>query len=529
MIKTFYINSTLAPYNDEEFAWLQSLLLNQGIIGDSVGALGMAVTQLGSPGMGVQVSAGKALVQITKGGRTFKVVVSNDAVVTPLIANNATGSNRVDAIIVRVNVTNEPNVSKSNIGTIETVLGSGTSPLSDGAITALVGSDGWYRLANITVANGAVSILNGSIADVRSKVTFNDGVGFSPLLTTSSAGVADAGKIPKLDAGGRLDPSFFPDAVFGDGSDGNIVLDGSTDFTSVGFGAPSSSIYTMTRNVYANNLTINNGVEVRPNGFRIYVKGTLTGIGTAKITYNGSNGGNATGSTAGTGASAVSTTGQFVNIAGGNGTNGGSSGNNATTASTPSAQVGVIGGAGVRGGRGGGRNDSADTTPGTPTSTAPIIKFPTLRALVLMMLDLKADGTFNKLVPAGGAGGGSGGNGYTASGSGVGGGGGGGGASGGIVAIFALNLVGTITIEAKGGNGGNGVQNTANGGGGGGGAGGSGGAIVLVYGYKTWTATYTVTGGTAGGTGTNGNAPNVMDSLPGNAGVTYQIPLSSLL
>lgn len=207
--KTYFINSTQAAYTDEEFAWFQTLLLSQGIIGNAAGAIGMQVAQLGTPGMGVQVSAGKALVQITKGGRTFKVVVENDAAANVLIAGNSSGSNRVDAIIVRVDVDAEPNVSKSNVGTIEVVLGSGVAALNDAAVQAAIGSDGFYRLANVTVANGAVSILNGSIADTRSKVTFTDAMGFSPLFTTTSAGAADAGKIPKLDASGKLDVSFL--------------------------------------------------------------------------------------------------------------------------------------------------------------------------------------------------------------------------------------------------------------------------------------------------------------------------------
>lgn len=207
--KTYFINSTQAAYTDEEFAWLQSLFLSEGIIGDEVGALGFEVTQLGTPGMGVQVAAGKALVEITKDGRTFKVVVESDAVANPLIAENSSGSNRIDAIVLRVDVDAEPNVSKSNIATIETVLGDGVSALSDGDIDTALGDDGWIRLADITVANGAVSILNASIADQRSKVQFNDAMGFGAIFIDESAGAADEGKVPMLNASGKLDDSFL--------------------------------------------------------------------------------------------------------------------------------------------------------------------------------------------------------------------------------------------------------------------------------------------------------------------------------
>ncbi len=180
MISTYFMNSTLAKYNDADFAWLQTNVLGAGVFADSTGnTLHMAVAQSGTPGMSVQVAIGKALVQITKLTKTFKVIVDSDAISTVAIASNATGANRVDAIVVRVNVTTEPNILKSNVGTIEVVLGTGVSALSDAAITTALGADGWYRLANVTVANGAVSILNASIADVRAKITTNNAIGIS--------------------------------------------------------------------------------------------------------------------------------------------------------------------------------------------------------------------------------------------------------------------------------------------------------------------------------------------------------------
>ena len=74
------------------------------------------------------------------------------------------------------------------------------------------------------------------------------------------------------------------------------------------------------------------------------------------------------------------------------------------------------------------------------------------------------------------------------------------------------------------------VSDDANKGGGGGGAGGNGGVAVVIYETKTWTGSYTLTGGSGGalgngvGTGGNGTAGNA-----GAAGVSYEILYGALL
>jgi hypothetical protein len=63
------------------------------------------------------------------------------------------------------------------------------------------------------------------------------------------------------------------DSVYGTGMDGSVTLDGST--TVLGM-APSSSVYSMTRDMFFNNLTLNTSVRLAPNGYRIFVKNLLT-------------------------------------------------------------------------------------------------------------------------------------------------------------------------------------------------------------------------------------------------------------
>lgn len=66
------------------------------------------------------------------------------------------------------------------------------------------------------------------------------------------------------------------DSVYGTGADGDATLDGTTTVLSM---APSASVYTMTRDMYFNDLTINASVRLQPNGYRIFVKGTLKFMG----------------------------------------------------------------------------------------------------------------------------------------------------------------------------------------------------------------------------------------------------------
>jgi len=64
-----------------------------------------------------------------------------------------------------------------------------------------------------------------------------------------------------------------PDPVYGTGMDGSVTLDGTTTILSM---APSSSVYTMTRDIYCYNLTINASVTLKTAGYRLFVKNILT-------------------------------------------------------------------------------------------------------------------------------------------------------------------------------------------------------------------------------------------------------------
>ena len=67
--------------------------------------------------------------------------------------------------------------------------------------------------------------------------------------------------------------AYSTDPVYGTGMDGDAVLNGTS--TVLGM-IPVSSVYTMTRDMFLNNLTISANVQLNPGGYRIFVKNLLT-------------------------------------------------------------------------------------------------------------------------------------------------------------------------------------------------------------------------------------------------------------
>jgi hypothetical protein len=70
-----------------------------------------------------------------------------------------------------------------------------------------------------------------------------------------------------------------PDPIYGTGADGDATLDGTS--TVLGM-IPVLNVYSMTSDLYFDDLIINNGVRLSPNGYRIFVKNTLS-LGTNSI------------------------------------------------------------------------------------------------------------------------------------------------------------------------------------------------------------------------------------------------------
>lgn len=394
----------------------------------------------------------------------------------------------------------------------------------------------------------------------------------------NSAGASSENKVPKAGNRGFVSGGWI-EAAFGDGSDGDVTI---------------SSPTTLTRNMYYNNLTVNDVLTT--DGYRIFVKNTLAGNGTIKFpdgdrgTNAGAGNGTTGGGSGGQGGNANNQARPLVNTPGaggggggagtllgagnqGNGSGGsggaggngggkggdGGTGNNTTggglgqggvvdarLGSTPAGVQANNGANGATGptdggnpGRAGGNGGNglngqigANGT-GSGNNTA-MQAFGLSRMDAYNLMDPTPYGFFARRIPgANGGKGGSGGGANTGGSSagrrsGAGGGGGGAGASGGPVWIAARVWNGTFTIMAKGGNGGNGSDgappnsvgagNATGGTGGDGGNGGPGGISVVIYQTKSWTGTYTLTGGVGGVKGAGGAANGASAGTDGSNG-----------
>lgn len=359
----------------------------------------------------------------------------------------------------------------------------------------------------------------------------------STLIGLIATSTPIANKVAVSDTSSTLDSWVSKTNVFGKGTDGSYVLDG-TQGTVVGlFTRNSSTSYTLLKDAQFINLTINSGVTLETNGFIIYGTGSLVNNGT--IQNNGGPGGDASGITpgiAGTSTPANTLASSTPGRPGGAGCGPsgdciGSAGGNGLTSTI------ALGSNGVAGGVGGG--DSFGNMGGGPGSAGVVVSAESLVYVLpffntvitsgselssFFALRAKATSSSYTLSTSAGSGSGGGGRVQNPSTNGISGGGGGSGATGGPVEInFAMiSNNGTIqSLGGKGGRGGNGTADTGCSGGGGGGGGGNGGIIAMAYSYYFDSGLVTTTPGSAGLAGVSSGscfAPG-----PGNDGVAGKV------
>ena len=308
--------------------------------------------------------------------------------------------------------------------------------------------------------------------------------------------------------------------LFGPGTDGDKTV-----------AAPE----TLTSDKYYDNLTLND--DLNANGYRIYVKGTLTRAAGKKIYNNGSAGGVGGDATSGTGgaAGAAGTKAPgnslpegVAGMAGAVGANINSVGNNGVTGTSVASVLSPNNGS--AGGNGGATTSGpAGGTGGVAGVSTQTKSLPKTIGSCEKLIDVSGSTVTAQRTSAASGSGASG-----AAFNGVGdasGGGGGSGSTGGIVYVCAYKIVSAdaaTMLQAKGGaggNAGNGFATTF--GGSGGGGGGNGGAIILIHSGKTGTVTTDVTGGAGGSKSLkNGAASNGTDGAAGNAGFTFELDLT---
>ena len=315
------------------------------------------------------------------------------------------------------------------------------------------------------------------------------------------------------DAKGALMPTSSLESAyltpFGDGNDGDVIISVDT---------------TLTRDMFYENLTINNGVSLNVGSYRIFVKETLINNGTIH-----NNGNNASGNTAGAAIASGSLPGAVAGVNGGSAvaiSNGALTGGAAIAGNSVAKALGNAAVAGVGGGDShtdASGNGPAGATAAAGSKTGTI--FNAIRNYIAAYNLFDVLPSFAQLggPPSGSSGSGGGSSCSTASGtcSGSSGSGGGSGGPGGIVTIFAKKIENKGIISVVGGDAGagsnasfTGTSTNYAGGGGGAGAPGNGGIIILVYsilsaeGTLNISAGATASGGTgvAGGTNSYGNS-----------------------
>lgn len=378
----------------------------------------------------------------------------------------------------------------------------GNLALNGGSLTSTAATFNLVN-ANVTTVNfagGASTALNiGNTAatnTVLGQTKFSQGLsGSLTKLTDGTSYITQGVNVAVTTASNgsvSIASNNIPVSFLGDASDGSATLDGVATFTWVTL---AGSVYTMTRDALLRDLTINNTITLRTQGYLPYVKGTLTNNGTYEAKGNDASGVSVGG--------AFSNAGSFAISAGSGGSGAGPTTGNGTGNPGNGSGGNSIGGSGGNGGTAGAQAGGTGNNSAAPAST-----LGSWRDLgFLIRKRLFSGATVNSLNGSGGGGGGA------VNGDGVnsGTGGGGGGASPNCY-VFCDTLNNGGTIRTIGGSGGNGVSagGTTKAGGGGGGA---GGGIIIAANTVTALGTVTSVGGSIG-SGANGGS----NGSPGTAG-----------
>lgn len=179
--------------SEEANAWSTDFI-SEGIVGSYTNTSGVApatggfaVNAQGTPDMTVAVSAGVAYVQGTptsQNSQTFRI--KNTASSNVTISANSSGSTKYDWVYIKLDATklNGPNVAGDDAATL--VTSRSTSQSSDDGTPPTYG----YPIAVVTVSNGASSITNGNIRDLRANCIVNLG------SSSVSSGWTDLGYAP---------------------------------------------------------------------------------------------------------------------------------------------------------------------------------------------------------------------------------------------------------------------------------------------------------------------------------------------
>lgn len=175
-IYTLRSGGTAHP-EDSFLQYFSDLVIASGVKDLSSDAHWKVTEKGGGADMSVDVAAGRAMVR----GTSSNVYPSrNTAAVNKAIGNNASGNPRIDAVVLYIDLAATPDAGSTNVAKLSVVAGtpaaSPTAPSDSDIQTAVGASNPFLRLADVTVANGAVTIVNANIADqrVRAKMRYSN-------------------------------------------------------------------------------------------------------------------------------------------------------------------------------------------------------------------------------------------------------------------------------------------------------------------------------------------------------------------
>lgn len=170
-IKT--IRSGATQHSEDLLDFLMSRIVSVSGV-TKLGGSNMLVEQQTVPNMTVKVNMGYAMLMVSDGSKVYPVRIDTSAENVTITAN-ASGNSRIDAIVLYQDLGASPNATATNVAKLiaiaGTPAGSPVAPL-DATIQATIGaSNPFIRLANVTVASGAVSIVTANITDTRVRAT----------------------------------------------------------------------------------------------------------------------------------------------------------------------------------------------------------------------------------------------------------------------------------------------------------------------------------------------------------------------
>lgn len=179
------------PTTSEHLNALATDILSEGVVGavgNTAGVApmtgGLACNAQGTPNMTVAVTAGYCYVTTTPSGQASQLLRANIAAQNATIAANSTGGTRYDWIYVAMSAANAANPAVGGDDVASITVSRSTSSSTDNGTPPTYG----YPIAVVTVANGAASITNGNITDLRTSLAVTN--------NASSSGWTNLGSTP---------------------------------------------------------------------------------------------------------------------------------------------------------------------------------------------------------------------------------------------------------------------------------------------------------------------------------------------